>query len=58
MSEIKYECTEVPVPSIGWPQQSELTAMSHAFADPDGVRPGTRCQCGHAVVGDDGQVIE
>ena len=51
----KYECTEVAVPSFGWPPgQTERTAMSHAFVDADGVRPGTRCQCGRAVVGEDG----
>lgn len=51
----KYECMEVAVPSFGWPPgQTERTAMSHAFVG--GVRPGARCQCGQAVIDDDGQV--
>lgn len=57
---MKAECAEVAVPSFGWPPgRTERTAISHAFtSNALPVPAGTRCQCGHAVIGDDGQVIE
>lgn len=51
--DLRAGCVEVASPAFF--HQAPYTAMSHAFL---AGKPGTRCQCGHAVIGAGGQIDE